>query len=199
MKLFVIRHGESVANVEHCFAGQTDSKLTELGVAQAKAIRSTLADIPFNKVYSSDLSRAHDTQKNALPGYEAELTALLREFDVGSWSGKPIAEATQIKNINYADYGGENGEMVTRRVRSFLEMLENNPQEYVAAFSHGGFVMSLVNYVLGANLQRGKLSAANCSVQVFEYEDGMWSLLAWNYMRPIVAPSETAEGMGVLL
>ena len=49
MKLFLIRHGESVANLEHCFAGQTDSKLTALGITQAQAIRGALAGIPFDK------------------------------------------------------------------------------------------------------------------------------------------------------
>ena len=198
MKLFLVRHGESMANVEHCFAGQTDSPLTNLGVEQAVAIRDVLKDIPFDKVYSSDLSRAHDTQKNALPGYEAQLTPLLREFDVGTWSGKPIAEAAKIKNINYADFGGENGAMVYERVAEFFKMLEEDPCEFVATFTHGGFVMTSLAYVLGVSLPRGKMAADNCAIQVYEYKNGSWSILSWNYMRPVVAAKAEVD-MGVLV
>ena len=198
MKLFLIRHGESQANLDHCFAGQTDSKLTELGITQAQNIQGALKGIPFDKVYSSDLSRAHDTQKNALPGFEAELTPLLREFDVGSWSGKPIAEAAQIKNINYADFGGEDGAMVYARVEKFFKMLEEDPCEYVAAFTHGGFVMTSLVYVLGVVLPRGKLAADNCAIQVYEYKNGAWSILSWNYMRPVVETKADVD-MGVLV
>lgn len=201
MKLFLIRHGESTANVERRFAGQTDSPLTPLGIEQAVAIRDVLGDIPFEKVYSSDLSRAHDTQKNALPGMEAQLTPLLREYDVGTWSGKLVADAMQaVKGgrINYADYGGEDFEMVAKRVADFFAMLEADPHEYVAAFSHGGFVMNAVQYVLGVSLERGKFSADNCAIQVFEYKNGTWSVLSWNYMRPVLDPTESIEKMGVL-
>lgn len=199
MKLFLIRHGESVANLEHCFAGQTDSKLTPLGIQQAQSIQGILKEIPFDKVYSSDLSRAHDTQKNALPGYDAELTPLLREYDVGTWGGKPIAEAAKIKNINYADYGGETWDMVNVRVDKFLTQLQDQPYEYVAAFTHGGFVMNAAQYVLGARLARGKLTSDNCSIQVLEYKDGSWRILAWNYMRPVIESAESVEKMGVLV
>ena len=198
MKLFLIRHGESQANLDHCFAGQTDSKLTELGIQQAQAIQGALKDIPFDKVYSSDLSRAHDTQKNALPGYEAELTPLLREYDVGTWGGRPIAEAAKIQNINYADFGGEDAQMVMARATEFFKKLEEDPKEYVAAFTHGGFVMTALRYVLGVSLPRGKMAADNCAIQVFEYKNGGWNVLAWNYMRPVIAANDSID-MGILL
>lgn len=202
MKLFLIRHGESTANAERCFAGQTDAPLTPLGIKQALAIRDVLRDIPFDKVYSSDLSRARDTQKYALPGTQSEVISLLREYDVGCLSGKLIAEVIQtIPNgkINYADYGGESFEMVAQRVASFFAMLEAEPHEYVAAFSHGGFLMNAVQHVLGVRLERGKFAVDNCAVQVFEYKNGNWSVLSWNYMKPVVDPTESVEKMGVLV
>ena len=201
MKLFLIRHGESTANAERCFAGQTDAPLTPLGIKQALAIRDVLRDIPFDKVYSSDLSRARDTQKYALPGTEAQLTPLLREYDVGTWTGKLIAEARQTETngkINYADYGGESFEMVAKRVAEFFALLEANPHEYVAAFSHRGFLMNAVQHVLGVRLEKGKFTSDNCAIQVFEYKNGKWSVLSWNYMHSVVNPTEPIKKMGVL-
>ena len=62
MKLFLVRHGQTVSNVAGVYAGQTDVILTDAGRAQAMKIRPILEKFQFDKVYSSDLSRAIDTQ-----------------------------------------------------------------------------------------------------------------------------------------
>ena len=50
MRLFMIRHGESINNLLKRYTGQSDVPLTELGREQAEAIRPVLADIPFGRV-----------------------------------------------------------------------------------------------------------------------------------------------------
>jgi len=203
MRLFLIRHGESVANVEKTFAGQVDSKLTEKGIEQAKSIRNILERIPFDKVYSSDLSRAHDTQRYALPGVEAELTPLLREYDVGTWGGKPIAEAIEyekLRKLDYAKFGGESRSMVTVRVEKFLAMLEEDPCDYVAAFSHNGFILNLMEIVMNAKVDRDGLASDNCAIHVFEFNGTGWRLLSWNYMRQVCDIAQRRNNkQGILL
>ena len=57
MKLFLIRHGQTTANVSRkAYCGQTDVPLTELGRQQAEAIRPILSRHQFDRVFSSDLS-----------------------------------------------------------------------------------------------------------------------------------------------
>ena len=63
MKLFLIRHGESQANIDRVYAGHVDTPLTGTGIEQAMAIRPILEKISFDRVYTSDLHRAWDTQK----------------------------------------------------------------------------------------------------------------------------------------
>ena len=58
---YFVRHGESEANAAQRFAGQTDSPLTDLGRRQAQAVADALAAVRFDRVVSSDLSRARDT------------------------------------------------------------------------------------------------------------------------------------------
>ena len=189
MKLFLIRHGESEANRKMIYAGQSDAKLTELGCEQARAIRLILENIPFDKVYSSDLSRAYDTQSLALPGFHAELTPLLREYDVGSLEGKPFLTMAQRTNCedarDYTPYGGENTEMVNQRIRKFLNMLEENPADYVAAFAHNGVMCSTLSVVLGAAYEYAAVRSGNCAIHVFDFDGKMWRLAAWNYMKPV--------------
>ena len=189
MKLFLIRHGESEANRTKTYAGQSDPKLTDLGRAQAEAIRPILEKIPFDKVYSSDLSRAYDTQALALPGYTPELTPLLREYAVGDLTGKPFLSMAQRTNCedarDYSPYGGENTEMVNQRIRKFLEMLEKDPCDYVAAFAHNGVMCSTLSVVLQAPYEYAAVRSGNCAIHVFDFDGKMWRLAAWNYMTPV--------------
>ena len=190
MKLFLVRHGETTANLNRIYAGQSDVKLTDLGRKQAESIRPILAPFTFDKVYSSDLSRAIDTQLLALPGIVGEQTPLIREFDVGSLVGLPFSAAsnlpaTQEGGRDYSTVGGENGEMVCARIRIFLDMLEADPHDYVVAFSHNGVMLSMMQLVLGTNYNRGAMQSKNCAIHVFEYDGTMWRLLAWNYMGKI--------------
>ena len=194
MKVYFVRHGESEANLHRRYAGQSDTKLSQTGQAQAVAIRPILADIPFDKVYSSDLSRAHDTQKLALPGYEAETTALLREISVGSLAGKSIAAmaaanggvSLTAKTGDYEAYGGENRGMLDMRVAQFLQKLEKENYENVAVFAHRGVLLSVLRYILDApDLPNGILACDNCAIHVAEFYGGAWRILALNYMKKI--------------
>lgn len=191
MKLFLIRHGQSEANLSFCYAGQSDSKLTELGRQQALAVRPILKDIKFDRVYSSDLSRALDTQKLALPDYSAETTPLLREFAVGSLAGKPFIKLesdpalVSVRKRDYTPFGGENADMVYDRLRQFLAGLEANPCENVAAFVHNGIMLTMLRVAIGTDFDYGATRSGNCAVHIFDYDGKTWRLLSWNYMMPV--------------
>ena len=86
---------------------------------------------------------------------------------------------------DYSYFGGESRPMVCDRVRQFLKELEQEPCENVAAFSHNGLVLAAAQVVLGVMPQPGSLSGPNCGIHVFEYKDGKWKILAWNYMGDI--------------
>lgn len=60
MKIFFIRHGETVHNVAQLIAGVTDSRLTNHGVLQTQRLGAHLAErnLRFTHFFSSDLLRA---------------------------------------------------------------------------------------------------------------------------------------------
>lgn len=108
MRLFLIRHGESQANIDRVYAGHVDTPLTAQGREQARAIRPILEKIPFDCVYTSDLKRAWDTQKNALPSAQCIPTELLREFNVGNLAGQSFVwhKDKIAMDRDYSPYGG---------------------------------------------------------------------------------------------
>ena len=61
VKLYFIRHGESLANQKDVFIGQYDFDLTEKGRKQAEMVADYLKDVKVDAIYSSDLLRAYHT------------------------------------------------------------------------------------------------------------------------------------------
>lgn len=68
MKLVLLRHGESVWNLENLFTGWTDVELSETGTKEASAAGVTLAqeNLDFDICYTSYLKRAIHTLNLAL-------------------------------------------------------------------------------------------------------------------------------------
>ena len=90
-----------------------------------------------------------------------------------------------VRNSNYAPYGGENAEQLKGRARDFLTLLEKDPCDKVAAFTHAGFVNTVLKIVLGCEYVTGTVVCHNCSVSVFDYNNGRWQLVVWNYTGKI--------------
>ena len=66
MKVYFIRHGQSEGNRLHLHCGWSDTPLSELGHQQARAANAYLKDIPFDRIYCSDVPRARQTAADAL-------------------------------------------------------------------------------------------------------------------------------------
>ena len=183
MILFLIRHGQTEANVQNLFYGQLEYALTEIGCEQAKSLQPLLARYPIERVYASDLSRAVDTAKLAIPGCEPILTARLREYDIGSIA--PIEQKECIARYgnlrgDYTPFGGEDTPAVTARLQSFLDELTADPCSFVAAFTHSGTMKCLTRMVLGEGINTTALQSTNCNVAAFRHDGSKWSLAAWN-------------------
>ena len=94
-RLILIRHGQSVANEEGRFAGHINVDLTPLGHAQAKCAAEYLVKHEkIDKIYSSDLLRAHNTALPAaeLLGLPINDTKELREICAGKWEGMLVTD-----------------------------------------------------------------------------------------------------------
>jgi probable phosphoglycerate mutase len=97
--LYLLRHGETVWNVEGRFQGAKDSALTPRGREQAEALGRILASlVPSStevlRAYVSPLGRARETAE--IVGRYVPLDMIdeprLREVTLGSWDGLTKAE-----------------------------------------------------------------------------------------------------------
>ena len=134
--LYLVRHGETVDNVNQIMQGQTQGQLTENGVRQAVMVRDELKAVPFDAVISSDLRRSVDTARIiAEPhGLEVVQTSLLRERDWGSFTGRFIPE---LKGETWPD-DIETLENLLSRAGEFIAFVKKTyPGKKVLAVGHG--------------------------------------------------------------
>ena len=135
-KLYLVRHGETVANKAHILQGQTDGELNDTGRRQAGEVRKKLNGAEIDVYVASDLQRAVETCK-IIAGTEHDnlvTTPLLRERDWGSFTGKYIPD---LEGQTWPD-DIESLEELKSRARNFLTWLKvTYPDKTVLAVGHG--------------------------------------------------------------
>jgi probable phosphoglycerate mutase len=190
VRIVLVRHGETVSNVEGRWQGHSDSPLTERGRAQARELARALADEQIAAVYTSDLGRAYATaQALAEPhGLNPGAEPRLREQHVGEWTGRLAAELRVEEPERMADWrerpwalripGAETLAEVQARALAFLdERLPEHAGQTVALVTHGAMAQCLLVRGLGQPLETLWLKQRfdNCQISRLEWtaEEGL--------------------------
>jgi len=164
-RLILVRHGESVWNVEQRVQGQTCRGLTAHGHAQAERTALALAARSRDAVViSSDLGRCRDTAAPLLAalGVEPVVDAELRERSFGSWEGLTRADLERDDPERFlrwragedviSEVGGESDVVLRARAAAvFRRLLEadGSGADTVIAVTHGGTIWYGVHELLG--------------------------------------------------
>lgn len=189
MKVILVRHGESLSNQLGIHSGWADIPLTDLGRRQAEDAGRLLRGIPFDRVYASDLRRAMDTARIALPDAQILPEPLVREINLGGINGRYQADCLveygqayldQKKLYDFTPFGGESHQQVTQRVLVFRTRLEQEEARFVAVFTHKGVLRAMVQLLMGMPFYQLPLRCGNAAIAVFDYSQGRWTLEGWN-------------------
>lgn len=154
MKLLVIRHGESEADLLDVHEGRADFALTERGHRQAEAMANYVADnYNVSKIYASTLTRAKQTAQHLSDkiGIPIVFDENLMEFNNGLLAGLPRAEVREKYPevpdlpIDKAVYGQESQVEFRQRAENALSRIMNEAEndETIAVVSHGGMINQL--------------------------------------------------------
>lgn len=160
MRLLIIRHGQSEADLLHVHEGRADYALSPLGHLQAQQMaRHVCALHRLTHLYTSPLQRAQQTARylTALCGLSPTEDARLMEFDNGLLAGMDREEAAvryphrPDLPIDQALYGQESRMAFRARVQDFLMDLiaRHTEEDCVAVITHGG----TINQFYGAALK----------------------------------------------
>jgi probable phosphoglycerate mutase len=211
-RIVLIRHGESASNAGGWLSGQeTCGGLTDLGVAQAEALRDRLDIDPMMKpdrVVVSTMRRAvHTAEIAAAPtGLEVEQFADLMERTSGEAEGLSIAEYTErYGRAPWTDWsnplspGGESGNEFFTRVTSAIDRVaEEGRGRTTWVVCHGGVIMvtAIGRWPGGVTDGRSDLSTIplaspmNSSISEWTVEQtGGWRMVRFNDHTHLVGVS----------
>lgn len=180
--LYLMRHGQTLFNLQHKIQGWCDAPLTELGIKQAQLAGEYFKEnhIVFDHAYSSTSERACDTLE-IVTDYQMPYTRVkgLKEWNFGVYEGKDECLNPKLPYGDFFKQFGGDGEMELRErvVNTLTEIMNKDDHEIVLAVSHGAacaqFYRAWEQYAKVIRKER----LYNCCILKFEYEDGIFSLV----------------------
>lgn len=148
MKLYLIRHGETVHNKQDIVQGWHDSPLTDFGHEQAVDVAQQLAELKPTIIFASDLGRTWQTTQE-LHKVLGDLPILydwrLRERCMGNAEGKKhdSVDRDELRGLkpNTKVKGLEPMDRFTERVVHFIsDLLDFKEHESVVIVTHNGTI-----------------------------------------------------------
>ncbi|MBR2871238.1 MAG: histidine phosphatase family protein [Clostridia bacterium] len=189
-----VRHGETETNKANILCGHTDVNLSERGYKQAELGAKYLKKFKFDKIYSSDLTRAYRTAEAIAKYQNAPIIKdeNLREIYCGDWecltaeqlrSNYPESFGVYMQDfVNCQCPNGESGkDFIHRALTTVNKIAQENPGKTILIATHGGILRSLDAFMFTDKGWQAFAWYSNVGVSVAEYEDGKWTLLQRNY------------------
>ena len=203
IKLYLLRHGETVWNKQKKIQGQLNSPLTEEGIEKLKKTAETLERTDFQGVYTSHMERTVETagiildknRKNLEKPVKIEKMRELNEIHFGIWQGKTYEEIKKEYPQEYDNYFNSpdkyrarviGGEDLSEGLERFLGGMEKivsfektrSGSGKILIITHGTVLELFINYVKNRrmdNLDERKL-IGNGEYKIFSYDKKVFLL-----------------------
>lgn len=211
-KILIVRHGNSLSNVDKTFTGHLDALLSDVGLEQALKVSEYLFNnYKIDKIYSSDLSRAVDTIKPLADMMNLEIIKEkdLREIYGGKWEGVKFLDLPELFPEDFKVWqespglacptGGESYRQAQERALAVISRIaKENPKKTVVVATHGGLIRAVECHALSVPLEEmSKVPfVVNASVSEYIVEDGKFQLLRTN-LSDFLGDLQTAMPKGI--
>ncbi len=199
MKVYFVRHGESVHNAEMVYQ-PADSALSQKGIKQAEILANRFKLIPVDIIFSSPFERTRQTAEVIKKTVQKEVvyTELLQEIRrplaiVGRTQEDPevqiifdiINNHSNDSNWHYGEE--ENFSDLKKRGEKFLQLLESRTEDYVLCVTHATVLRMIVCLMMNKNLTPEQFQqfwsfflTKNTGITLCVREEGVWKLITWN-------------------
>lgn len=184
MRLWLIRHGETQANVDGLYSGHAPTPLTARGIEQAQNLHTLLHDVSFDLVLCSELERAQHTARLVLSDRQHPVHIIpdLNEMFFGDWEMRHHRDLMQEDAENYSAWcndwqhaiptNGEGFQAFSQRVERFIARLsEYQHYQNILVVSHQGVLSLLITRLIGMPAE---------SMWHFRVDQGCWSAIDIN-------------------
>lgn len=189
-RLLLVRHGQSVANVEKRLQGQSHGELTPLGRQQVTALAEYSSRLQVDHLISSDLRRAYETAQAIarVKGLDLHVTSEVREWNIGVLDGEPheawqaAIDASDAPEHLISPDGGESLNDVRDRAQAFLEeTLKQTRGQSTMVVCHGDFIRACLRVLLNLSFEQASAyRPKNASYTILELNDNSeWQLVSF--------------------
>ncbi|MFL4397308.1 adenosylcobalamin/alpha-ribazole phosphatase [Citrobacter portucalensis] len=181
MRLWLVRHGETEANVAGLYSGHAPTPLTGRGIAQAQTLGTLLRHVRVDNVLCSELERARHTTQLILGDREVPVRNMpeLNEMFFGDWEMRHHRDLAREDAENYAVWcndwqnatptNGEGFQAFSQRVERFIAQLADYKTcQNLLVVSHQGVLSVLIARLL---------SMPAAAMWHFRVEQGCWSAI----------------------
>ncbi|MBQ2668091.1 MAG: histidine phosphatase family protein [Clostridia bacterium] len=164
-RLILVRHCQSMGNLQKVFQGQTDFDISPLGEKQLELLGLRLRNVPVDAIYASPLVRAWKTAEAINVYHKLPIVPMdaLKEIDIGNLAGRApgkVFEGYPELAENWRDHpercafpGGESTADVYARAEAVLQkLLSENRGKTVVVVSHGFLMRNMVCVLLDKGL-----------------------------------------------
>jgi broad specificity phosphatase PhoE len=217
LDIYIVRHGQSTANVENVLQGWADYPLSGAGILQARIAGRYLArtGIALDKIYTSPLSRARRTAEEIARRFapQPEYVTIdgFKEIGLGSLTDMPVEEAKKeypdffrgIMNTpeGFDRFGGESQSSFSKRVKDgLIEVLRNHVDgDSILLTTHGGTCQVIIRELFDYEDLHRFLKVQNCILVKIErrFNDGRYQSLIEYFVTP-VQQQLMLEGLGYM-
>ncbi|CAA0102567.1 Phosphoserine phosphatase 1 [Zhongshania aliphaticivorans] len=174
-RLCFVRHGQTYANIDKVWHGQTDTELTPEGYEQTQKLGAYFEQyITPTVIYSSPLQRARITAEAISQRFDIPLNLdpRLMELDLGDWEGETYESLSSTGNntlhnlVHQPDFCSPNGEsqnaVKDRMLAAIDEIREKHHKDTVVIVSHGVAIsIALAHLLHNDTTQWPKYSKSN--------------------------------------
>jgi broad specificity phosphatase PhoE len=185
--IFLIRHGETDWNRAKRFQGRTDIPLNEVGREQALSLCPRMTELKIDLVFSSSLTRAHETALIAIQDIKLSIQKddRLQETNIGDAEGLTVEEISEKFGVAHIerwrsyeerdlDFRYPNGEskrqMMVRVREAILDIAQNSSHQNIAVFAHG-MVMRALTFAFQQGVEWDLTQFHNGSIHHFSWDD----------------------------
>lgn len=180
-KLYLMRHGETLFNVQGKIQGWCDSPLTQNGQAQALKAGKYLKEnnITFDHAYCSTSERCEDTLKLVTDMPYIRTKGLKEQF-YGEMEGESerLNKHLTPKDCEtfYLQYNGESSNTTKdRMVACLTNIMEQDDHQQVLAVSHSGACFNFLR-AWQDPMEELKKGFGNCCIFLYNYENKVFTL-----------------------
>lgn len=194
MKIYLIRHSESIDDIENCYGGIADFDLTENGKDKVKEYKKEIDSYGIERIYTSPYKRAYQTAQILNKDMKVEQKVIedireLNSYGILSGINKELAkdifsyvfQKEEYKNTGYyfgkTFLGGEDIEEFDKRVKQAISSIIKDSEglNTIAIVTHGNVHKSIFKNIFNVDREIEKID--DVATTLLEYDNDKFNII----------------------